>query len=105
MTAEHTTPADREKVSDAQRDHTGAERAEFGRTIAGADVLPRVHESDPVDLYVDGEYLDDEPSWVHMRAKVGGADVKFCLQPGEAKALASKLRAAAAFVDREDAQE
>lgn len=101
MTANNPTPQTGENVSDAQPDDLDADVTEFGSEAAWADLIGpdadgRAH------FMVRGEWLRDERGSVELSTRVGGYDLITSFAPDDARALAAKLRSAAAYAEERE---
>lgn len=103
MTANKSTPEERENVSEGQSSsERDAETTDIGSAKAWTSIeTPSLSEAHgPID--VKGEWLDDEPGGVHLSASVDGGRVIISLDPEEAKALAAKISSAATYAEGGD---
>jgi len=102
MTTTDPTPQDGENVSDEQRDGLDTDMTDLG-SEAGWARLTAPGADGPADITVRGEWLREGRGCVTISMRAGGYDLMTQFDPDDARALAAKLRSAAAYAEeRED---
>ena len=98
MTTTDPTSQDGENVSDAQRDDLDTDMTDLG-SEAGWARLTAPDADGRAHFEVKAEWLRDERGSVELSTRVGGYDLMTQFDPDDARALAAKLRSAAAFAE------
>ena len=101
MTTTDPTPQGGENVSDAQRDDLDTDMTDLG-SEAGWARLTAPDADGRAHFEVKAEWLRDERGSVELSTRVGGYDLMTQFDPDDARALAAKLRSAAAYAEGED---
>jgi hypothetical protein len=105
MTAHDSSPSAHKEptdtATDAQRDDLDSGMTEYG-SEAGWARLTAPGADGPAHFTVRGERLREGRGFVTISMRAGGYDLMTQFDPDDARALAAKLRSAAAYAEGED---